>query len=90
MADSFQIPFFVSIPHSGEKVPAETPWLKELPEPLLFQDVDRYVDILYGPGLKNLQLPFVNTEWHRYAADLNRLPEDIDQDSVFGAPLAKG
>lgn len=84
------LPFFISIPHSGERIPPEASWLKGLPEPLLFQDVDRYVDILYGPALKDLALPFIKTEWHRYAADLNRIPEDIDQDSVIGAPLPAG
>lgn len=84
------LPFFVSIPHSGEKVPDETPWLKNLPEPLLFQDVDRYVDVLYSPGLQRLGIPFIKTEWHRYAADLNRIPDDVDQDSVIGAKLASG
>src|SRR4051812_27385351 len=75
-------PFFVSIPHSGEKIPRETPWLEGLPETLLMYDVDRFVDRLYEPTLKNLNIPFVKTEWHRYAIDLNRLAEDVDADSV--------
>jgi N-formylglutamate deformylase len=77
-------PLFVSIPHSGEKVPIETPWLKDLPEELLMCDVDRYVDLLYEPVLAKLQIPYVKTEWHRYAIDLNRLPDDVDCDSVIG------
>jgi N-formylglutamate deformylase len=77
-------PFFVTIPHSGERVPEETPWLAKLPEPLLMCDVDRYVDLLYEPVLKDLRLPFVKTEWHRYAADLNRWKDDVDADSVVG------
>jgi N-formylglutamate amidohydrolase len=75
---------FVSIPHSGEKVPPQTPWLNSLPEEVLMCDVDRYVDFLYEPALQKLKLPFVKTEWHRYAADLNRLPDDVDASSVEG------
>ncbi len=77
-------PLLITIPHSGEKVPSETPWLASLPEVLLMCDVDRYVDRIYEPALKNLGLPFVKTDWHRYAIDLNRLPDDVDRDSVEG------
>lgn len=54
------------------------------------RDVDRFVDGLYEPAIEALQLPFVKSEWHRYAGDLNRLPEDIDQASVEGAASAPG
>jgi N-formylglutamate deformylase len=85
------LPIFVTIPHSGERVPEECDWLKGLPEPVLMSDVDRYVDKLYEPAIKSLDIPCVKTEWHRYAVDLNRLPEDIDQGSVEGAkePMGK-
>jgi N-formylglutamate amidohydrolase len=53
-------------------------------------DVDRYVDQLYAPILNQLKLPFVKTEWHRYAIDLNRLPDDVDANSVEGHKNAKG
>lgn len=77
-------PLLVTIPHSGERVPDETPWLKNLDEVLLMYDVDRYVDRLYEPAIRKLGLPSVKTEWHRYAIDLNRLPDDVDADSVVG------
>jgi len=77
-------PLLVTIPHSGEQVPHETPWLAKLPEVLLMFDVDRYVDKLYEPVIKKLGVPSVKTDWHRYAIDLNRLPEDVDADSVQG------
>lgn len=80
----------VTIPHSGEKVPDQAQWLKVLPETILMQDVDRYVDQLYEPTLKRLNIPFVKSEWHRYAGDLNRLSSDIDAGSVLGHPVAKG
>ncbi len=48
-------------------------------------DVDRYVDRLYEGSLNDLKIPFIKTEWHRYAGDLNRIPEDIDASTVIGA-----
>jgi N-formylglutamate deformylase len=84
------IPFFVTIPHSGEKVPEFCKWLLGLPEPVLMCDVDRYVDRLYEPTLQALQIPFIKTEWHRYAADLNRIPEDVDSTSVLGNTTKAG
>jgi N-formylglutamate amidohydrolase len=84
------IPFFVTIPHSGEKVPEFCNWLKGLPEETLMCDVDRYVDRLYEPTFSLLQIPFIKTEWHRYAADLNRIPEDVDSTSVIGNQTKAG
>lgn len=77
-------PLIITIPHSGEQVPPQAPWLNQLPEEILMCDVDRYVDFLYEPALAKNQLPFVKTQWHRYAADLNRVPEDVDCTSVIG------
>jgi N-formylglutamate deformylase len=85
-----EVPFFVSIPHSGEKIPTQTPWLLSLPEEILMSDVDRFVDSLYMPALNRLSIPFEKTEWHRYAVDLNRLPSDVDQDSVVSAIKPSG
>ena len=84
------LPFFVTIPHSGEKVPEFCDWLQNLPETTLMCDVDRYVDRLYEPALLAQQIPHVKTEWHRYAADLNRIPSDVDADSVLGHSNAAG
>ena len=78
------IPLFISIPHSGEKIPQQTPWLNQLTEEVLMSDVDRYVDVLYHPSLEGLQIPSQKTQWHRYAVDLNRIPEDVDAESVEG------
>lgn len=85
-----RLPLFVTIPHSGERVPDFCTWLQGIDEKILMCDVDRYVDRLYEPTLNELHLPYLKTEWHRYAADLNRIPEDIDQASVEGAPLPAG
>lgn len=83
-------PFFISIPHSGEDIPEDANWLSNLPEPILMCDVDRFVDRLYMPSLKKLGIPYVVTRWHRYVVDLNRLPEDIDVDSVIGSNNPSG
>lgn len=83
-------PFFVTIPHSGERVPEETPWLRGLPETLLMYDVDRYVDRLYEPHLARLGVPVVKTDWHRYVVDLNRWTDDVDADSVEGHANPRG
>ena len=78
-------PFFISIPHSGEAVPDEVKWLEGLEEPVVMCDVDRFVDRLYQPVIEELSLVHILTKWHRYVVDLNRLPKDVDQDSVVGA-----
>ncbi len=53
-------------------------------------DVDRFVDQLYRPASEKLGLPTIQTEWHRYAADLNRVPEDVDSDSVIDSKNPSG
>lgn len=78
-------PFFISVPHAGETVPPEASWLKGLPETVLMCDVDRYVDEIYGPAADKLGIPSVIAAVHRYVVDLNRVPEDIDQNSVEGS-----
>lgn len=83
-------PFFISIPHSGERVPEETPWLHGLPEPILMCDIDRYVDRLYASTIRAMNLTCIVTQWHRYVVDLNRLPGDVDADSVLGSPNPSG
>lgn len=79
-----------TIPHSGEEIPPEAKWLQGLDEITLMGDVDRYVDRLYEPSLLKLKIPYVKTQWHRYAADLNRLDSDIDAEAVLGNPNPAG
>ncbi|MCB0421133.1 MAG: N-formylglutamate amidohydrolase [Bdellovibrionales bacterium] len=83
-------PFFVTIPHSGEQVPGEVTWLQGLPEVTLMRDVDRFVDRLYEPVLKELQIDCIVTQWHRYVVDLNRLEDDVDCDSVLDSSNPSG
>ncbi|NQZ00973.1 MAG: N-formylglutamate amidohydrolase [Bdellovibrionales bacterium] len=81
---------FVTVPHSGERIPEEAHWLHGLPEPVQMCDVDRYVNELYQPAIDKLGLPHIIADTHRYVVDLNRIPSDIDQASVIGAELAPG
>ncbi len=83
-------PIFFTIPHSGESVPAEAFWLKGLEERILMCDVDRFVDQLYCPILKKKGFHFISSPWHRYSGDLNRFPEDVDQDSVIDSKEKSG
>jgi N-formylglutamate deformylase len=80
----------ITIPHSGEQIPENANWLKKLPEEILMCDVDRFVDRLYEPTIQKLNIPYIKTQWHRYAGDLNRLAEDVDCDSVIGNPNPSG
>lgn len=83
-------PLLVTIPHSGEEIPAEAAWLSHLEERLLMYDVDRYVDELYAPTLNELKIAWIKTHWHRYACDLNRLASDVDVASVIGSENLRG
>ncbi|MCB9073516.1 MAG: N-formylglutamate amidohydrolase [Bdellovibrionaceae bacterium] len=85
-----ELPFFVTIPHSGEFVPPEATWLKGLLEPHLMRDVDRFVDKLYEPTLQNMQISYIRAECHRYVIDLNRKPDEYDAAAVQGAALTAG
>ncbi len=85
-----KVPLFVTIPHSGEEIPECAMWLKGLPEVVLMGDVDRFVDRLYLPVIEEIGLLSVKTRWHRYAADLNRLSTDVDEEAVVGSSHKKG
>lgn len=73
---------FVSIPHSGLKIPGEAKWLKPLSPSLLLTDVDLFVDELYSPSLKEFNIPSVLFPWHRYAVDANRFADNISPRTV--------
>src|SRR4051812_3524776 len=79
----------ITSPHSGEKVPVEATWLKDIDPLVLLADVDRFVDELYRPICNAQKIPMVAMEIHRYVIDLNRLPSDIDATCVQGASAEK-
>lgn len=87
---SQQVPFFITIPHSGEKIPDVCTWLENLEEKVLMCDSDRFVDRLYDSILTKYNIPFIKTSWHRYAVDLNRIPTDVDEATLEGATLPRG
>ena len=79
-------PLFVTIPHSGRKIPPEAAdWLCALPAKTLYCDVDAFVDELYKPALRKFRLTALVFPWHRYAVDANRLPTDRTSRTVDGA-----
>jgi N-formylglutamate deformylase len=84
------VPFFMTIPHSGENIPDICDWLQNLDEKHLMCDSDRFVDKLYDSSLKKFQIPFVKTDWHRYAVDLNRIPTDVDESTLEGSENKSG
>ena len=78
---------FVTIPHSGWKIPPEAVWLKSLPHSVLRCDVDAFVDELHEPVIKQLNVTAFLFPWHRYAVDVNRLPEDRTNRTVEESPF---
>lgn len=76
---------FITIPHSGRKIPPEAFWLKSLSPSILFCDVDAFVDELYEPAVKQLNLTVFFFPWLRYAVDANRFPEDRTCHTVEGS-----
>lgn len=84
------LPLFISCPHSGEQIPLEANWLQALDPITLLRDVDRFVDAFYRPLAKKEDIPFIYSPWSRYASDLNRLPVDVDKDSVSSSKNPSG
>lgn len=82
--------FFVTVPHAGEKIPPEAKWLETKPQEVILRDVDRFVDRLYIDALESLQIPRVVASTHRYAIDLNRREDEVDEQSVSGSPNPVG
>ena len=84
------LPLFISCPHSGEKTPLEANWLNDIDPIVKLRDIDRFVYTFYRPLARKFGIPFIYTPWTRYAVDLNRLPIDIDKNSVIGSSLTSG
>jgi N-formylglutamate amidohydrolase len=85
-----ELPLFISCPHSGEQIPLEANWLKDLDPITLLRDIDRFVDAFYRPLARKNGIPFIYTPWTRYAVDLNRLVIDVDADSVHNSQNPAG
>lgn len=85
-----EVPLLLTVPHSGEKIPPEAGWLRDYSTDFLRTDLDLYVDEIYLPVIARHHLPALVARVHRYAADLNRFPDDVDSDSVEGDPRPGG
>lgn len=83
-------PFFCSIPHAGEEIHKDAEHLKNLENSILFCDVDRYVDRLYLPVCKKLEMVCHVQPWHRYVIDCNRLDHEFDKSTVISSENKEG
>lgn len=88
--DHPRLPLILTIPHSGETIPPEADWLAGISDELRLYDIDRFVDQLYSDAARTLPVSALVTRVHRYAADLNRYPDDVDQSSVAGSKHPPG
>lgn len=85
-----EVPLVLTIPHSGQRLPPEAGWLHSRPPLMLLRDLDLFVDEIYLPTVTRLRLSALVARYHRYAADLNRYPDDVDVESVEGDTKPKG
>lgn len=91
MQNEIELPLIISCPHSGTKIPVEANWLGEIENAItLHRDLDLFVDLFYRPLAREAGLPFVFSPWTRYAVDLNRIPGDVDSNSVLNSPNPPG
>jgi N-formylglutamate amidohydrolase len=81
-----ETPVIVEIPHAGTAVPAECLATLVAPVRALGFDADLHVDALYGDACAAGATLLV-ARLSRYVVDLNRAPDDVDGESVEGAPL---
>jgi N-formylglutamate deformylase len=82
-------PLLITSLHSGELIPPEAYWLKDVSQKDLLRDVDRFVDQLLGLFAASHQVELISTQWLRQAVDLNRRSDDICARSVSGAGPSK-
>jgi N-formylglutamate amidohydrolase len=85
-APSLETPLVVEIPHAGLHVPAPLSPTLLAPVRALARDADLYVDELYGEAtLEGATMLAANVS--RYVIDLNRAEDDVDGETVDGAPF---
>ena len=79
---NMKLPFLISVPHAGLKVPSEVKKICQLAEEEIIADGDRGAADIYYP-LKNKVRGFVTTDVARAIVDMNRAEEDISKDGVI-------
>lgn len=75
------LPFLVSVPHAGWRVPPEVKGLCILKEEDIIKDSDEGAAEIYFP-LKNEVTAFVSTDVARAIVDMNRKEDDRSKDGV--------
>jgi N-formylglutamate amidohydrolase len=80
-----ETPVVVEVPHAGLMVPKDILAQIEVPQSSFARDADLFVDELYADAtLEGATL--LRARFSRYVIDLNRAEDDVDAESVDGAP----
>ncbi len=79
---SMKLPFLISVPHAGLRVPSEVKKLCQLTKEEIIEDGDKGAADIYYP-LKNNVKGFVTTDVARVIIDMNRAEEDRRKDGVI-------
>jgi formiminoglutamase len=77
-----KLPVLLSVPHAGWNIPPEVADICRLTEMDVHADGDAGADEIYYP-LKNEVAVFVTTDVARAVVDLNRAPDDFQNDGVI-------
>ena len=80
-----ETPLLVEVPHAGLAVPPEILAQIDVPASSLARDADLYVHELYADAPRE-GATLLCAKYSRYVVDLNRAEDDVDSDSVEGAP----
>jgi N-formylglutamate deformylase len=76
-----KLPFLISVPHAGRKIPEEAVDICMLTAAEIINDSDEGADKIYN--IRQLVKYFVTTDIARAIIDLNRAPDDIRTDGVI-------
>jgi N-formylglutamate amidohydrolase len=80
-----ETPVLVEVPHAGLFVPPDILARMPVPPSSFARDADLFVDELFADAPEE-GATFLRATHSRYVVDLNRAEDDVDRDSVEGAP----
>jgi len=89
-------PIVVSVPHAGLRVPEQRKELMQLPADVFERDVDFGIHLAWETAASEAGAPYLKSEVHRYALDLNRRADDLGpkgllwRESTLGEKLGPG